>query len=153
MLFVQQRGHCSVDHLTLEPRESPRLSSKLHNPLHRDLDTFLLSRISKVLDGANDFFNYSAGSGVDALFSTTARERCEQRLLTPNCLFACALVANMVAHGSEQRVRLVIASAQAEQERTKDSVRDKLRHRVRNVGSSNLSRNLLGHQKPDLNAK
>jgi hypothetical protein len=126
MLLVKQGRHCGVDHFTLETRKAPSLSGKLHNPLYRNLDAFLLSWIGKVLDGAYDLFDDGSSSGVDALLSTATRKSCEQRLLTPYRFFACALVADVVAHREEERVRLVVATTQAKQEGAKDTVRDQL---------------------------
>jgi hypothetical protein len=114
VFFVQQGRHCGVDHLAFKSRKSPCLRGKLHDPFHCDLDAFLLPWIGKMLDCVDDLLNDSPCGGVDSLLSTTASKCGEQSLLTPNCLFACALVADVVTHGEEKRVRLVVTTTEAE---------------------------------------
>jgi hypothetical protein len=53
---------------------------------------------------------------------------------------ARALVADMVAHGEEERVRFIIATTQAEQEGPENTVSNQLRDSVRYVSGSDLSK-------------
>jgi hypothetical protein len=142
MLFIVQRGHCCCDHLTLETSKAPRFSSQLNDPLYRDFDAFFLSWVGEVLDRVYDLFNNRTGGGVNPLLRTTASERSKECLLAPDCFFPSAFVSDVVAHRQEQGIGLIVATAQAKQERAKDTVCDKLGHRMCYVCSTDLSAHL-----------
>jgi hypothetical protein len=72
MFFIVKRRHGGYDHLTLQASKAPCLSSKLHNPLNSNLDTFFFSGIRKVLDSVDNLFHYSACSSIDSLLRSTA---------------------------------------------------------------------------------
>jgi hypothetical protein len=91
-----------------------------------------------VFDSVDNFLDYGASSCVDALLSTTARERCEKCLLAPDGLFARAFVADVVTHRQEQGVSLIVPTTQAKQEWTEDAISDKLGDGVSHVGRAKL---------------
>lgn len=75
-----------------------------------------------MLDRIDNLFDDCASSGIDPLFCSTAGECSEKSLLAPDGFFPCALVANVVTHGQEQRISFVVTATQAEQEGPKYSI-------------------------------
>lgn len=138
VIFIGYRRHRGGNHLSLETSKTPGFSSEFDDALHGDLDTLFFFGIGEVFYGIDDLLDHSTSSCVDALLSTTASKSCEKCLLTPNGLFARALVADVVAHRQKQGVSLVVSTAQAKQEWTKDAVGDKLGDSMSHIRGAKL---------------
>lgn len=136
MLFVLEGGHRSRDQFALKSGEAPGLCCKLHDALNGDLDGLFLFGGCEMLDCVDNLFYDGGGSCVDALLCAAAGECREKCLLAPYGLFAGALFAYVRAHGSKQRVRLVITTAQTEEERAKDAICYQLRDGVGHISGT-----------------
>jgi hypothetical protein len=138
VIFVVYSRHRSGDHLTLETGKAPGFRGEFDNALDCDLDALFFLGIGEVFDSVDYFLDHGTGSCVDTLLSTTAGKRCEECLLAPDGLFARALVADVVTHGQEQGVSLVVPTTQTEQEWAEDTISDKLGDSVSHVGGAKL---------------
>jgi hypothetical protein len=96
-----------------------------------------------MLDGTDDFFDHGSSGSVDALLGTAAGESREQGLLTPDCFFSCAFIADVMTHRGEQRVGFVVSTTQTEEKGAKDTIRDELRYCVRHIRGSHLPKSTL----------